>query len=226
MNSNSKPENFTLSLFDDVESTEAMMAGLEKAGKKVDLDNVYGMQIMLYEVDEEDGEFYPVEKGVNVTIICPVPDYWIETPEKVQLYNLSSTSKAQTFTSSLVSVNEIPCLMFTVKSTGVYGLVYSGSTKDSSEEEVEATPTTKPKATPTIAPNVSTSNVASIAPVREEVAETSRIQANTSVKTVSKKKTLDATPQTGDESPVVTWLLTSALSGSAIVAIIIYLKRK
>jgi hypothetical protein len=126
--------------------------------------------------------------------------------------------------------------MFTVKSTGVYGLVYKGSAKDSSEEveEVEAapttkpnaTPTTKPKATPTIQPNESTFNMTTIAPVREEVAETSRPQANTSVKTISKKKTLDATPQTGDEAPIRTWLLTSALSGSALAAIIIYLKRK
>lgn len=218
MNNNRNPEAFTLSMFDDVDSTDSMVSGLEKSGIKVDFDNVLGMDINLYEISADDGEFYPVDKSVDITIICPVPDFWLDTPDKVQLYQLTSSKTAQKFNSSLVSVNGIPCLMFTIKNTGVYGLMLSDSVSSNDIEDKVVTPTVAPTKTPEL---VETKNT-----VSNDANQNSRPEANVNGNSKAVTKTLDQTPQTGDEAPFVRWLLTASLSGSGIVAIILCLKRK
>ncbi len=227
---------YALSLFDDTSSTELLLAGLEKAGVTADLDNVYGMDVMLYKL-EEDQEYYPVDGSINTTIICPVPDLWLEQAEYVQLYQLNSSGKAVKHSFSLVSVEEVACMKFTIKATGVYGFVLQDKKADSTVDQEKPTkaPTPKPTQVPTQkpskAPTIVTPSKAplvTIAPTKvpERVEDSSDHKTQTSVNSSTQAaRPLDETPETGEEISMETWLLAAGLSGTAIIGIFLYLKK-
>ena len=229
---------YALSLFDDASSTELLLAGLEKAGVTADLDNVYGMDVMLYKL-EEDQEYYPVDGSINTTIICPVPDLWLEQAEYVQLYQLNSSGKAVKHSFSLVSVDGVACMKFTIKATGVYGFVLQDKKADATVDQEKPTkaptptqkPTQVPTQKPTKAPTVVTPTKAPLVtiaptkvPERAEAPWDDKTQTSVNSSTQAARP-LDETPETGDEITMETWLLAAGLSGTAIISIFLYLKK-
>ena len=229
LNQVSDASPYMLSLFDDTSSTNLLLEALEKANISAELENVYGMDIMIYKLDSDD-EYYPVESNINATIICPIPDFWNENPEYIQLYAINTAGKAEKHAFSLVSIDGVACMKFTIKDTGVYGLVLQEKKADSSTEVSESTkaPTKNPTKAPTPKPTQSpaVTKIPTKVPERVEAQPNTKPQNSTNTETQPTKRPLDQTPETGDVATVGSWVLTACLSGAAIAGIIIYFKKQ
>lgn len=212
MNNESKPNNYVLSMFDDIYSNNALFEGLEEANVLVQEEDVVAMDLMLYEVDPRDGEYYPVNNPVDITILSPVPDSLMDRAEMVQIYQLSSSKEANKISSSLVKLNGVTSLRFTVNSTGVYGFVYTG-VKDSNQLLKESNDVAvEPTKAPTVTKTVDENQKAVVSP-----------QASKDNGKQNKERVLDSTPETGDIALIGTWGISLVLSGSGIIAIAVKL---
>lgn len=230
MNNKKDASSYALSFFDDTDSTYALEESLQNSGVAVDIDNICGIDMMLYERNKEDEDLYPVEGSVDVTIICPVPDLWMEDAQNVTLYQVNPSNKAVKVASTLVSVNEVPCMKFTMKATGVYGFVYNYPEEEKVEEGQEETATAPVTPTPTKAPStkIPTKTVEQETTTSSvTIAPTKGLEEDANKKTnASTKRPVDATPQTGDTTPLGLLLAAAGISGGGITGMVYYLKKK
>lgn len=248
MNNTSSTSKYALSLFDDWTSTESMMEAFDKSGNKVDMDNIIAMDVILYQLDSDD-EYYPVESSIDVTVICPIPDQFYDSADKVQLYQLTAAGKLSKASFTQVSVNGVTCAKFTVRENSNYAFVLTDSYVVPEKEQAATptpVPTKQPQATkaPTAAPTKAPAHVEATPAPRPQSSgsqsstqsvqngtaaqnnSATQNQSSASGSTASGSRPVDHTPQTGDTAPVGLWTGGVVISGAAMIAAIWWLKKK
>lgn len=214
MNNNKTPKKYILSLFDDYASTDATLEAFEKMGMSVSSDECYGVEITLYR-QEADEEYYPTEGTVNVELICPLPDVFLDTPTRVQIYQLENgRNKEVNF--ALAKVNDVVCAKFTVNKNAIYS--FGLTDKDVDYDEIikpSTTPVPTKKPTPTVTQTPKPTNPPT--PTKKPAI------SNSGSSTTHRPK--DETPQTGDASTPFTWMVLSVCSGIGMVYLLAKLKK-
>lgn len=210
MNNRKDTSGYLLSLFDDYDSTDVTLAAFEAQGISVDADACYGVEITLYK-QEADEEYYPVDGAVNVELICPLPDVYLDTPRNVQMYQLES-GRNKPIKFSLVTVNEVICVKFKVNANAIYSFVLTDDIVES--EEIPA-PSKAPTVTPKPTTSVTPEPTQGVTPTKNP--ENTGSSGNTNSNTNQGNRPKDKTPQTGDQTSMVRWLTLSTISGIGMI---------
>ncbi|MBQ9118467.1 MAG: hypothetical protein IJY09_00215 [Lachnospiraceae bacterium] len=180
---------YQLSLFNSYDALIEMEDALETAKEDLNGIEYLAMDVMLYQCDEE-GDYYPVEESEAVTVICPVPEEFQKTQDKLQIVAVNADGKLERISSKLVTVNKIDCVQFDAFSEKTYAFLVKASGKLTSGTAPTATPipkvteapkatatpkptsTPKPTATPTAKPKVTEAAKATPTPKPEGTTET------------------------------------------------------
>lgn len=213
MNNKKDTTGYLLSLFDDYDSTDAVLAAFENQGLSVDSDECYGVDITLYK-QEEDEEYYPVDGAVNVELICPLPDVYLDTPRNVQIYKLED-GRNQKVNFSLITVDDIVSAKFTVRANAIYSFVLTEDIVES--DEIEAKPTNTPTVTPKPTTSPTPKPTQAVTPTKKTGNSGSSSNASTNTSANQGNRPKDNTPQTGDQTSIVRWITLSTISGIGMI---------
>ena len=156
-------------------------------------------------------EYYPVDGAVNVELICPLPDVYLDTPRNVQMYQLES-GRNKPIKFSLVTVNEVICVKFKVNANAIYSFVLTDDIVES--EEIPA-PSKAPTVTPKPTTSVTPEPTQGVTPTKNP--ENTGSSGNTNSNTIQGNRPKDKTPQTGDQTSMVRWLTLSTISGIGMI---------
>lgn len=204
-------DTYMLSFYDDTESKELMEAAFLKSGDNANKYEMLAMDIALYQEDSE-GDYYIVPTAIEMTIICEVPSDFEGVEDKVKIFARTTSGGIETIPYTLVSVDDVICMQFTLKRFTQYAFAVTLADIDAYEnqeyddETVTAAPTKapanpSPSKTPTKAPTTS----------------------NSSQNSSGSK---DYVPQTGDDFSTETAAVTVLLGGSALIGLLWFAKKK
>lgn len=160
-------DEFILSLFDGYDAMIEMEDALEAAGEDLAKLDFLAMDITLYQRDEE-GDYYPVEDMGGITLICPVPETYLEEADDLQITAVNAGGKLERISSALVSVQGVTCVKFDLSKAEVYAFLVKQGGKLTSGTMPTATPVPAktPVKTPTPAPTKAPEKTPTPAPTK------------------------------------------------------------
>ena len=194
-------DNYLLDLFDDYESRKIILNAMGHDGIDADIYEVFAMDCLLYEADPNDpSEYYPVEKNMVMTIICPLPDNMAEKSSRVMVVAANDEGGIDFVDYELVSVDGVVCAKFVLRYFGVHAFIMNTSevaptVKPTKTPTPTPTPTTKPKATATPTPKPTTKPKATATPTPKPTTKPKATVTPTPKPTTKPKATATPTPK-------------------------------
>ena len=91
--SNMDVDKYQLWFFDDYDSQAALEDALKKSGDNIDNYEKLAMDVLLYEEDSSDGEYYPVTQNYPMTVIMPVPSEFEGMERDLKLLMVNKSGK-------------------------------------------------------------------------------------------------------------------------------------
>ena len=254
--SNMDVDKYQLWFFDDYDSQAALEDALKKSGDNIDNYEKLAMDVLLYEEDSSDGEYYPVTQNYPMTVIIPVPSEFEGMERDLKLLMVNKSGKTEEVSKELVAIDSIPYFQFTITQFTKYAFVINTDTyekylygefedlEEDPDEDLEEdpdptpTPTKAPTPTPTKAPTPTPTKAPTPTPTKAPAPTPTKMPAPTPTKAPSNTKTptktpskpstpnKDKTPQTGDSYYPARAAGISIFAGAGLVLIIKYLKKK
>ncbi len=217
-------DGYMLSLFDGYDAMIAIEEALTAAGEELADLEYQAFEATVYEKDEE-GDYYPLDGMQGITLICPLPEGFVENAGQVQVTAVDSKGALCRISSKIVKAGGKDCAMFDLSVFTTYAFVYKSSgtltagkqptpTPAAAKPTQAPKPTNKPDSTVTKAPTKTPEKPAAPTSTPQKPEETKPEKKPTPVPTKAPAKagatagssssatassSRDKTPQTGDD---------------------------